>query len=100
MRVQRLQDLQESYRRRTTGLIRTAAPQLLIDELFASPFITMNRAAEVMGVAFKSAARTVNVLEEAGMLREITGQQRNRVYCADEVLRLIDEPMIDASTAH
>jgi Fic family protein len=96
-RVQRLQDLRESYRQRTAGLIRTAAPQLLVDELFASPFITMNRAAEVMGVAFKSAARTVTALEGAGMLREITGQQRHRIYCADEILDLLDRPLTDES---
>lgn len=95
IRVRRLLDLQTEYRRRAGDLIRTAAPQLLIDELFASPFITMNRAAEVMGVAFKSAARTVNLLEDAGMLREITGQQRNRVYCADKILHLLDQPLTD-----
>ncbi|WP_197490732.1 Fic family protein [Planctomyces sp. SH-PL62] len=95
IRVQRLQDLQETLRQRTSRLIRTAAPQILVDELFASPFITMNRAADVMGVAFKSAARTIITLEEAGILREITGQQRNRVYCADEILRLLDEPLTD-----
>ena len=94
-RVQRLQDLRETYRQRTAELIRTAAPQWLVDELFASPFITMNRAAEVMGVAFKSAARTVNTLEDAEILREITGQQRNRVYCADAILRLLDQPLTD-----
>lgn len=95
IRVQRLQDLQDDLRRRTSRLIRTAAPRVLVDELFASPFVTMNRAADVMGVAFKSAARTVATLEEAGILREITGQQRNRVYCADEILRLLDEPLTD-----
>jgi Fic family protein len=92
-RVQRLQDLQASYRERTRALIRTAAPQRLVEELFASPYITMNRAAEVMGVAFKSAAQTVAKLAEAGMLREITGQKRNRVYCADEVLTLLNAPL-------
>jgi Fic family protein len=92
-RVQRLQDLQQSYRERTAGLIRTAAPQRLVEELFASPYITMNRAAEVMEVSFKSAAETVKKLVEAGMLREITGQKRNRVFCADAILALLDQPL-------
>jgi Fic family protein len=94
-RVQLLQDLQHAYRERTAGLIRTAAPQRLVEELFASPYITVNRAAAVMAVSFKSAAETVRKLEDAGMVREITGQQRNRVYCAGEILRLLDEPLTD-----
>ncbi len=92
-RVQRLQDLQASYRERTGALIRTAAPQRLVEELFASPYITVNHAAEVMDVSFKSAAQTVTTLADAGMLREITGQKRNRIYRADEVLALLDAPL-------
>ncbi len=92
-RVQRLQDLQQLYREKTAGLIRTAAPQRLVEELFATPYITMNRAAEVMNISFKSAATTVNKLVDAGILREITGQRRNRVYCADEILNLLDAPL-------
>jgi Fic family protein len=95
IRVQRLQDLREQYRQRTGDLIRTQAPQRLIEELFACPFISMNQAAVVMGVAFKSAARTVRLLEAAGILREITGQPRNRVYVADQILKLLDQPLTD-----
>ena len=32
-------------------------------------------------------------IRRAGLLREITGQARNRLYCADEVLRAIDAPL-------
>jgi Fic family protein len=98
-RVQRLQDLREAYQHRTAGLIRSVAAQHLIDELFASPYITVNRAGEVMRVAFKSAARTVATLAQAGILREITGQQRYRVYCADEILHLLDQPLTDEPAA-
>jgi predicted transcriptional regulator len=45
------------------------------------------------GVNFSTAQRYVNQLEEAGLLREITGQARNRVHRADEVLRAIEEPL-------
>lgn len=94
-RVQRLQDLQEIYRRRVSELIRSPAPQRLVEECFASPFITMNQAAEVMGVAYPTAARTVGILEKAGLLHEITGRQRDRIFVADEILRLLDGPMTD-----
>ncbi len=37
--------------------------------------------------------RAVNQVEQIGLLREITGQARNRVYQADEVLAAIEEPL-------
>jgi len=47
-----------------------------------------------MGLAdFKTAQRYVEVLEEAGILREVTGRKRDRLYRADEVLKLIKDPL-------
>ncbi len=37
-----------------------------------------------MDVTFATAQRHINRLEAAGLVREITGQSRNRVYRADE----------------
>jgi Fic family protein len=70
----------------------------LVEELFASPYITVTHASEVMEVSFKSASQTIATLAEKGLLREITGQKRHRVYCADEILALLDAPRVDSST--
>jgi Fic family protein len=98
-RVQRLQDLRDDYRDRTTDLIKSATALRLVEELFASPYITVNRASEVMGISFKSASRTVATLAGAGILREMTGQERYRIFCADEILRLLDQPLSRPDTA-
>lgn len=42
---------------------------------------------------FTTAQRYVDQLVDLGMLRESTGQERNRVYQAEEVLRAIEEPL-------
>lgn len=65
----------------------------MVDLLFAQPVLTASQVAEALGVSFPSAQQYVNRLEEANILREITGQARNRVYRADEVLRAIEEPL-------
>jgi Fic family protein len=44
-------------------------------------------------VPYLTAQRYVERLVELGLLREITGQAHNRLYCADEVLRTIDAPL-------
>lgn len=93
IRARRLIGLRQSYHHRAAAAVRGSAALRLVDELFASPYITLRRATEATGVAKKSAQNTINKLLGAGLIREITGQQRNRVYCADEILRLLDEPL-------
>lgn len=95
IRVQRLQDLQDSYRARLAAQSSSIKPQLLVDVLFGSPFITVNRAAEALDVTFKSASNTIRMLVDHGMLHEMTSQQRYRVFVANEILRLLDEPLTD-----
>jgi Fic family protein len=92
-RARRLLDLWQEYRHRAAGLIRSSAVLRLVDELFASPFLTTNRAKDVTEVSFKNAQRMVDRLAGDGILREVTGQRRYRVYCAEEILRLLDEPL-------
>jgi len=72
-----------------------AAARLLqvVDLLFAQPVLTVRQVEAALEVNFSTAQRYVNQLEDVGLLREVTGQARNRVYRADEVLRAIEEPI-------
>jgi Fic family protein len=92
-RAGRLLDLWQEYRHRSTKLVRSSSVLRLVDELFASPYISINRASEVMGIAFHAASKTIARLVDAGVLREVTGQQRYRVFAADEIFRLLDSPI-------
>ena len=94
-RARRLLDLRDAYRERFQS--ETAAARLLqvVDLLFEAPVLTIPGIAEVLGVYYRMAARYVRALEEAGVLREVTGGQRNRVYHADEVLHAIQAPIED-----
>ncbi len=101
-RARRLQDLRESYRLQFQTA-RGAAARLLqaVDVLFASPVITARQMEAQLDVEFKAAQRYLKKLEEAGLVREITGKARNRVYRADEILRAMEEPLTPpAAEAH
>jgi len=92
-RLRRLQSLRESYRQQFQTS-RTAARLLqLIDHLFSQPIFTIPQISEMLDVNYPSAQRYVNHLETAGIVREITGQARNRVYQADEILAAIETPV-------
>jgi Fic family protein len=62
-----------------------------IDELFAAPIITISRAEKLLGVTYKAAQQNIEKLEAAGILRETTKKQRNRVYIAQGIMDLLDE---------
>ena len=97
MRAQRLQDLRERYRQQFQA--ERSAGRLLqtVDLLFAQPVMTMPQISEALGVNYATTSRYISRLENAAILREITGRARNRVYRADEVLAAIEEPVVKAN---
>jgi Fic family protein len=94
-RAGRLLNLAKRYQQRVTAVARSAAAIRLLDELFASPFITIPGAAGNLKMSFQTAQNHINKLVKAGILREMTGKPKNRIYVADEILRLLDAPTAD-----
>jgi Fic family protein len=93
VRIDRLQSLQQDYRQRFATARASALLPRLIDRLFENPMITVPQARDELGVTFRAASQNISKLEEAGIVRELTGQDRNRIYVADEVLRLLRDPV-------
>ncbi|MCZ7672320.1 MAG: hypothetical protein M5U34_36965 [Chloroflexi bacterium] len=88
-RIQRLQSLRDGYRDQFQQ-IRSAARLLqVIDWLFAQPIFNILQVSEMLSVTYSAAQRYVTRLEAAGIVTEITGQARNRVYRADEILAAV-----------
>ena len=81
-RAKRLLDLWQSYRLKMQTRSQSSAALRLIDELFASPITTISRAKDLLGVTYKAAQNNIEKLEAAGILRETTKKQRNRIYVA------------------
>lgn len=89
-RANKLLDLRESYRHRFQTARSTALIHALVDRLFITPVISISQAAERLEVTYRSAKLNVETLEQEGILREITGQKRNRLYLAEEIVRTIE----------
>jgi Fic family protein len=90
IRAGRLQVLREQYHRRFQTMRAAARLLQVVDLLFIRPILGIPQVAEALGVSHQSASRYVDTLEAAGVLREITGRARNRVYRADEVLQAVE----------
>jgi Fic family protein len=63
-----------------------------LDVLPNYPVITAGRLASLLEVSFPAASNAIGQLQEAGILRERTGYQRNRIFAAEEVLTVINRP--------
>jgi Fic family protein len=82
-----LMDLREGLRGRLKATPRALA---LVDELFVNPYITVSRAQQILRVSNPTARQAVRVLEDEGMIEEVTGRKWGRVYVARAVLTAIE----------
>lgn len=64
----------------------------LLDELFSNPYVDNARAAKVLHVNRKTAQRSIDLLVENGILREVTGRSWGRMWVADSILSIINDP--------
>ncbi len=62
----------------------------LLDLLFQKPVITTKQVTDVLKVTPASAQKHIDRLIEEGILKEITGKQRNRIYLASEIMKVLD----------
>lgn len=67
----------------TTLRIHTALQRLQI--------VTAKRVSEICNISNPTALRNLGVLEEAGIIKETTGRQRNRVFAYSEYLAILSE---------
>ena len=93
VRAQRMQNLREDYREQFQTARAAARLLQVVDLLFARPLLTVHQVEDTLNVSTPTAQGYINRLEDAGILREITGQARNRVYQADKVLEVIEAPL-------
>lgn len=67
---------------------RAANASKLLKELFKKPVIHVNQAQKALDVSYKSANDLINDFVQNGILKEMTGQSRNRVFMFEEYLNL------------
>jgi len=84
-----LMDLRERLRRR---LVARPRALLLVDELFKNPYVDVARAKKALGVTHPTARQVIRVLEEEGILKEVTGRRWGRLFLARPILKAIEEP--------
>jgi Fic family protein len=88
----RLLDLFREDSARVQALGRAAANALRVfNALSARPLATIGSLSDGTSTSYPTAARAVNALEKLGIVREITGRKRERVFAYGRYLEILSE---------
>lgn len=70
---------------------RARNAMILLNYLFQKPVINVNKLKEITNSTYKTANDLITEFVNTGILKEMTGQQRNRMFIFDEYLNLFDD---------
>ena len=93
-RIRRIDELFHRWSEQIAGA-RSANLEKVLELFVEFPYWNVPMLASKLGVAYTTARRAVDRLESAGIVTQVGDAKRNRVYCADAVLEVLDAPHIE-----
>jgi len=90
--ARRVIDLLDTDRRKIEGLGRPAASVLRVHQYAQThPILSIANAAEEIGITFPTVAGAIEHMQQLGILREITGKQRGRLFAYGTYMDVLSE---------
>lgn len=77
----------------------TPSSLTLLEHLYEHPMLTVSKAAELLGVTFPTANNIVGQFSSLGLLEEVTGRQRRRLFAYRPYLEIFHHAGVDFETA-
>ena len=90
VRLENLLSLRVDYQERIRAGRRQERLERVLDQVFQRPILNIRQVEAALGIPYITAERCIERLVQAGILREVTGKRRNRLYRADEILAAIE----------
>ena len=90
-RMEEIDGLFENWRKALAG-VQSGRPETVLRLFIGNPFWTAGGIAKELGVAYTTARRAIERLEAAGIVSLVGAGKRNRVYCAREMLKVLEAP--------
>lgn len=91
-RTERLLALRQEYHQRFSTARSSALLLRLIDDLFEYPVMSVPKAASRLGITHRAANMSIQKLVQAGILEEVTGRPRYRLFTAQAVIDVATMP--------
>ncbi|HOU59328.1 MAG TPA: Fic family protein [Kiritimatiellia bacterium] len=89
-RSDQLLALRQAYREKLQEARASALLLQIVDDLFLYPAITNPGTSKRLGITPRAAQLNIDKLVTVGILTEATGQRRNRVYVAAEIVHVLE----------
>ena len=90
-RVEKLLHIRAEHQNRVRHHRAAGSAFQLIDALFELPYITAARVGSVLGVSHTAAQGYISRMVDAGVLSQVAGSSRPRIYVAQGILDIITE---------
>lgn len=90
-RASRIINILDVWRLRVAGL-GSETPAHVLELLAGNPFVTARLVSEQLSVARSTASRAIDHLIELGIVVQTDDRSRDRAYCAQELLDIMNEP--------
>lgn len=90
LRSDRLLQLRQNYRERLQSTRASALLLQIVDDLFVNPAISNPGISRALEITPRAAQLNIDKLVAAGVVKEATGQRRNRVYVAPEIVAMLE----------
>jgi Fic family protein len=84
-------DLQKKYRQQLQKESVSTLVFQLLEMLFLNPFVSVPGISDYLKITWPTAKASVEHLMKLGILKEVSGRKRSRIYCAEELLNILAE---------
>lgn len=68
----------------------SSIPVDIVDHFAVNPYLTIKKIAEELEIAYSTAERGVRKLLGENIIRQVGGGKRDKVYCATEILSILE----------
>lgn len=90
-RAERINDLLSKWK----ILVASSTSQIslqIVEHFAVNPYLTTTRIAEELNIAYSTAQRGIQKLEDAKIIKQTNKGKRDKIYCATDILAILEEP--------
>lgn len=90
-RTERINDLLNQWKMQVASST-SDVPVRVVQHLAINPYLTTNRMVEELKIAYSTAQRAIQKLEDAKIIKQMNSGKRDKIFCATEILDILEEP--------
>lgn len=94
VRLRKLQDLQQDYRKRIQSPQRSALLLKLLDALFERPIISIPMAAQHLNVTYRAAQQNIEKLRSLGIVEHVPTTMYPMIYRSNGILAIVNDERV------